>query len=202
MRFKKTTILITVSLCLLLTLFYFSKKYSWLEIRKKTDTPEIYLSNITVAKDTYIKDKSLIEALLKRSLLKHNDFFYSKEYFEGTNLFVDTILYNPEFNKLAILLITQNLTSRQLIPNKNEKWYYNATAYLAVREKDSLRLSWLGPNFTNAENKNKLSQEIREACFRTFVTKDTTGPFAYKYNMNDSRFWNSKVWDKFNKSEY
>jgi len=37
-----------------------------------------------------------------------------------------------------------------------------------------------------------VSNDIRESCFRTFVTKNASG--AYSYNMNDKRFWDATIW--------
>lgn len=95
---------------------------------------------------------------------------------------IDTILYSPDLNKLAILFITKHPTSRQLIPTKNKGYYYNATTYLGVRQKDTISLSWLGPNFSNSTNRKELSKEIRQACFKTFVSKDTSAQFAQKFH--------------------
>lgn len=41
-----------------------------------------------------------------------------------------------------------------------------------------------------------MSEDIREACFRTFVSKDTTGQNAHKYNLNDIRLWTGCEWQK------
>ncbi|HEX8278677.1 MAG TPA: hypothetical protein VF540_08270, partial [Segetibacter sp.] len=132
---------------------------------------------------------------------------YSKEYFEGTDVLIDTILYSPDFEKLAILLLTKNPTSRQLMPTKDEDYYYNGTCYLGIRQQDTIALSWLGPNFSNASDRQELSKDLREACFRTFVSKDTTAHYANKYNLNDIRFWTSSEWkkieeDKIKKKEF
>jgi hypothetical protein len=147
-------------------------------------------------KENYTKDSLAISQNLKALMLRHEDFFYSEEYFEGTDIIIDTIIYSPDFNKLAILFMTKNPTSRQLMPTENEDFYYNATAYLGVRQKDTISLSWLGPNFSNSTNIEKLSKAIRQECFRTFVSKDTSGPYSHKYNFNDIRFWTGSEWQK------
>lgn len=128
--------------------------------------------------------------------LKHEDFYYSQENFEGTEIIIDTILYSPEYDKLVILMITKNPTSRQLRPEKNELWYYDATSYLGVRQNDSIILSQLGYNFNNSNDLSALSHILRQASFRTFVSKDTTGVNSHKYNLNDIRFWTSQEWEE------
>ena len=167
-----------------------------MEFRKNTDTPSKFLSNIKADSKAYTNDSLAISKQLKKFLLAHDDFFSSKEYFEGTDIIVDTIVYSPDFKKLGILIITKNPTSRQIIPTKNEDWYYNATSYLGVKENDTLVLSWLGPNFVNYVNKKEILNDISDACFRTFVSKDTSKPTSYKYNFNDTRFWTSYVWQQ------
>lgn len=167
-----------------------------MEFRKNTDTPDQFLNKTTVKKEEYTKDSLTISTKFKELLLQHEDFFYSKEYFEGTEIIIDTILYSPDLKKLAVLVLTKNPTSRQLMPTENEMWYYNATSYLGVRQSDTINLSWLGPSFTNSTDKQEQSNYIRQECFRTFVSKDTTEKYAHKYNLNDVRFWTSSEWQK------
>ena len=167
-----------------------------MEFRKNTDTPDQFLNNTVVRKEDYTKDSLTISIKFKELLLQHEDFFYSKEYFEGTEIIIDTILYSPDLKKLAVLVLTKNPTSRQLMPTENQMWYYNATSYLGVRQRDTISLSWLGPSFTNSTDKQEQSNYIRQECFRTFVSKDTTEKYAHRYNLNDGRFWTSSEWQK------
>lgn len=193
---KKTIFIIIAVIILWLTFYYFKNIYGWIEFRKNTDTPDQFLNKTVVKKEDYIKDSFTISTKLKELLLQHEDFFYSKEYFEGTGIIIDTILYSPDLKKLAVLVLTKNPTSRQLMPTENEMWYYNATSFLGVRQSDTISLSWLGPIFTNSTDKQEQSNYIRQECFRTFVSKDTTEKFAHKYNLNDVRFWTSSEWQK------
>jgi len=178
-----------------LACWYFRNIYGWMEFRKNTDTPRVYLSHFVTEKDNYSKDSIEILQKLKLLLLKRQDFFHNSAYYDSTQLVVDTILYNMNFDKIAVFVITQNPTSRQLAPDKESDWYYDATCYLGVRRNDSITLSWIGPVFTNSSNRQDISKTIRDACFRRFAApKDTTG--AYTYNLNDFRFWSSTIWKK------
>jgi len=204
------TIFIIIAVAVLgLAFYYFKNIYGWMEFRKNTDTPEQFLSKTLNKKDNYTKDSLLIAVELKNLLLRHEheDFFYSKEYFDGTDIIVDTILYSPDFNKLAILFLTKNPTSRQLMPTENYDFYYNASAYLGIRQKDTISLSFLGPSFSNSIDKKEFSKLIRQTFFRTFVSKDTIAEYANKYNLNDTRFWTGSEWkkieqDKIKRREY
>lgn len=193
---KRTIIRVSAFVILGLAFFYLKNIYGWMEFRKNTDTPEQFLNRTTNKKADYSKGSLRISQYLKTLLLQHEDFFYSKEYFEGTGIIIDTILYSPDFNKLAVLFITKNPTSRQLMPAENEDFYFNATTYLGVRQMDTISLSWLGPNFSNSTNRKELSKDIRQTCFRTFISKDTTVQNAQKYNLNDIRFWTSAEWKR------
>ena len=193
---KKTIFIIISVIVLWLTFYYFKNIYGWMEFRKNTDTSDKFLNKTVVKKEDYTKDSLTISTKLKELLLQHEDFFYSKEYFEETDIIIDTIIYSPDLNKLAVLVLTKNPTSRQLMPTENEMWYYNATSYLGIRQSDTISLSRLGPDFTNSTDKQEQSNYVRQACFRTFVSKDTTEKYAHKYNLNDVRFWTSSEWQK------
>jgi hypothetical protein len=191
---KKIIIFIAFIFSSSLLFFYFKYVNGWLELRKNTDTPKEFLSNVKTSEENYVNDSIEILGQLKGLLTRHEDFFYSKAYFDSTRLIIDTILYNPDFNKLAALVITKNPTYRQLMPDRDNAWYYDATCYLGVRRNDTISLSWIGPVFTNSFDEQSISNYIREACFRTFVKKDTSN--AYNYNLNDTRFWDSPIWEK------
>ena len=180
----------------MLAFYYFKNIYGWMEFRKNTDTPDQFLNKTVTKKEDYTNDSLKIVLKLKELLLQHEDFFYPRDYFEGTEIFIDTILYSPDHNRLAVLFITKNPTSRQLIPTKNEMWYYDGTSYLGIRQADTISLSHLGTGFANFNDKQELSDCIRQECFRTFVSKDTTEKYAHKYNLNDVRFWTSSEWQK------
>jgi hypothetical protein len=173
---------------------YLRYAYGWLEFRRNTDTPNEFLSHTSIRRDKYTKDSVEAVKQLRTFLGRHEDFFYSKAYFDSTEVIIDSIVYGPGLDKLAVLVIAKNPTYRQLMPDKNNFWYYDATCYLGVRKNDSIVLSWIGPVFTGSFDERSIANDIREACFRTFVTKDTSD--AYEYNLNDIRFWNSSIWKK------
>ena len=165
-----------------------------MEFRRNTDTPERFLNKTVVKKEDYTKDSLQLTATLQELLLQHKGFFYSKEYFEGTEIIIDTILHSPDLNKLAVLVLTKNPTSRQLMPNKDKVWYYDGTSYLGVRQNDTIRLSWVRSTYSHFHDQQELSNYVREVFFRTYVSKDTTVKYAHKYNFNDVRFWTSSEW--------
>jgi hypothetical protein len=112
--------------------WYCSHVYGWMVFRKNTDTPKEYMNHVKIKAGDYTKDSIALLEQLKILLVKHKDFFYSNAYFDSTILIIDSILYSPDYNKLAVLLITKNPTYRQLVPDKSNNWYYDATCYLGV----------------------------------------------------------------------
>jgi len=191
---KKSIIIIAILFLLGLIYWYLRYVYGWKEFRKNTDTPYEFMSHVTIKKENYTKDSVEVLRQLRNILAKHEDFFYSKAYFDSTELIIDSILYSPDFNRLAVLVITKNPTYRQLAPDRSYDWYYDATSYIGVRQNDTIALSWIGPSFTNSNNKQDISNKIREACFRTFVAKEINR--AYSYNLNDKRFWDCPIWEE------
>lgn len=183
---KKYSIMIHV--IFIVALLYFC------EACKRKGTPKNYINHTIVKRQAYIKDSIEIIQQLKSLLVKQKDFFENPDYFNSTKLIIDTIIYAPDLNKLAVFLITKNPENRHLVPNKNYDWYYDATCYLGVKQKGKINLFWIGPSFTNSNDKEELSRTIRDSYFTNFATKDTTGLHTYKYNMNDLRFWDSAIW--------
>ena len=166
-----------------------------MQFRWNRDTPEAFLNHTTAKKQQYEIDRADIVRQFKGQIKRHVAFFYSKEFDEDTQIIIDTILYSPDFKKEAILVFTKNPTSKQLAPDANADWYYDATCYLATRQKDSLDLSFIGPNFRNYTIKEELRQLVRENYFRIFATeKDVKGAAYMYYNLNDIRFWSCKIW--------
>ena len=157
-------------------------------------TPKEFLNNVAIEKQTYRTDSLLIMRQLYQSLKKHEDFFYSKEFYDYTELVIDTIIYNRELSKVAVLVITKNPTSRQLMPNNTAKWYYNGTCYIGVRKKDAFNLGWQGPSFTNSIDRIDLSKDMREVYFTQLAGLSSTRKKLY--NINDIRFWNLPIWTK------
>jgi hypothetical protein len=194
---KKTLIALVVFIIFaIVSVYYFEFASEIWTFGRTTSTPKQFLNRAYPGDDKYQKDKIEIVNKLKKDLLDSEDFFDNSAYFDGTEILVDTIVYSPDFAKLGIIVLTKNPTSRQLIPDRRGSFYFDGTSYVGIREKDSLNLTWLGPNFSNSIDKGDLSNMLRQKIFRHFITVDSTGPFAQKYNLNDIRFWTSNVWQQ------
>jgi len=189
---KKAILIITLSVMICFIYWYFRNVNGWMEFRRNTDTPKEFLNHSQISKKGYSGDSMAINRQLKLLLLKRKDFFANTAYSDSMEVIIDSILYSPDFNKLAVFVIMKNSTDKQLHPDKNYDWYYDATCYLGIRQRDSINLNWIGPVFSNSFSRESISNDIRSACFKTFATEDTSD--KYKYNLNDIRFWNSPIW--------
>ena len=178
-----------------LVYWYFKYMYGWVEFRKNTDTPREFLSHTVIKKEDYSRDSVEVLKRLQYLLSNHQQSFYVKDYFDSTQLIIDSILYSADFNKLAVFVITKNPTYRQLDPNKKYDWYYDGYCYLGIRGSDTIDLNWITGGYSNDYDKQDLSNSLREFYFRMFAAiKDTSGISKYKYNLNDKRFWNCPIW--------
>ena len=193
---KKPIIFISALILLGLAYWYFKYVFGWMEFRKNSDTPKEFLSHIKIKKEDYSKDSTNLLKRLQYLLNNHEQSFYIKDYFDSTQLIIDSILYSPNFNKLAVFTIAKNPTYKQLDPNKKYDWYYDGYCYLGIRENDTIDLNWIEGGYSNDYDKQDLSNSLREFYFRMFAgIKDTSGATSkYKYNLNDRRFWDSPIW--------
>lgn len=164
--------------------------------REKIYTPAEFLNDAHNNQSNYSADSAQLLDQLKSELKNHKQSFYSKEYFDSTKLIIDTVIYNSTFDRLAVFILSKNPTYRQLVPDKNHDWYYDATCYLGLKQRDTILLSWIGPNFDNFYDSHELSEMIRDDCFTGFAERSTASDGLYKYNLNDRRFWLGPIWKK------
>lgn len=192
---KKQIIFIVVVILLGLAFWYFKFVFGRMEFRENTDTPKEFLSYVEIKKDDYSRDSIKILMQLKFLLHNHKESFYTKDYFDSTELIIDSILYSPNLNRLAVLVITKNPTYRQAAPNKNCDWYYDGYCYVGVIQNDKTDLNWIEGGYSNDCDKLDLSNSIRQFFFRRFnELKGYDGKPKYNYNLNDIRFWDCLIW--------
>lgn len=179
-----------------LAFWYFKYVFGWLEFQKNTDTPEEYLSHVQVSKSNYSRDSIKILSQLIFLLHNHDQSFYLKYYSDSTELIIDSILYSPGLNRLAVIVFAKNPLDKQVEPNNKFEFYYDGSCYLGVLQNDTIEVNWMDDFFyPNYHDERKLSKTIKEFCFRTFTSiKDYDGKTKYKYNLNDIRFWDGPVW--------
>jgi len=168
-------------------------------IGDKIHTPKEFLSNVHAEKSLYLNDSIQLVQEFSNLMVHHEQSFGSKEYFSKTRIIIDTILYSANYYKLAVFIITENPTSRQLSPKENYKVYYNAFCYLAMRDSigGALQTRWLRSFYPiNWYSQAEVSSLLRDMYFTEFATiKNGDKTYTYKYNLDDIRFWDCPVWE-------
>jgi hypothetical protein len=160
-----------------------------------SDTPTQYVNKTTRNHVDYKIDQEKLLVQFSELLNKRMEFFSNSSYSDSTTqIIIDTIIYSPDFNRLGVLIIAKNPTFRQLVPTKHGKWFFDSTCYLAIRKNGLFELKMLGPIFTNEKSNKDASKDIRDACFRHFIVKASD---IYKFNLDDRRFWQSKIWQSY-----
>lgn len=177
-----------------LSFLYLRHIYGWYELKLYKKTPKEYVNDTVVNKKKYSLDSAIIALQIQGFVKNNQESFYSKEYDDSTQIIVDTILYSPDYKKIVTFIIAKNSTKKQLMPDKNYKWYYDATCYFGTKEDDSFLLSWIGPNYTNSYDIESLSGKIRSYYFKRSSSSMDNGD---KYNIDDIRFWSdNEKWEK------
>ncbi|ASK30872.1 hypothetical protein CEY12_12440 [Chryseobacterium sp. T16E-39] len=187
---KKKIIIIICLAILLLIFLYFRCIYGWYEFKFYKETPREYISNTIVTKKDYSTDSTAIVHQIKGFVKNHQESFYSEENDGSTQIILDTILYSPDHKKIAAFIISKNSTTKQLMPDKKNKWYYNATCYLGTKQQNSLILSWIGPNYTSNDVES-ISKRIRNYYLKQ--KSSNTQNNKDNYNIDDIRYWSKSI---------
>jgi hypothetical protein len=190
---KKKIMIIFSIILLVLLFFYFRYVYGWYEFRFFQKTPKEFLNHTKIGKESYSKDSVRIVFKMEEFIKKHEESFYSKEYYDATKIRIDTILYSPDFKKLAVFVISKNPIYKQLMPNKEYKWYYDGSCYIGNRENDKININWIGPLYTNYYDINSLSKIIREDFFKKHASDTDNNGNENIYNLDDTRYWDKSL---------
>ena len=168
----------------------------------KINTPKEFVNNISINPSLYSKDSTAILLNLYAKMKNHEASFQNPEYFDSTQLYIDTVLYDNSFNKVALFVIAENPVHRNPYSDAKLPYYYNANCYLGKRiiaGSSIFDLKNIGPvSIINFDDKPTTSKAIRESYFSELITfLDANGVSRYEYNVNDKRFWESpKGWKR------
>lgn len=162
-------------------------------------TPSEYIYKDTVDDKIYNQYKSLLTDSIKSFIKAKGSPYYPKEFDEQTEIFIDTILFSPQRNRIAFFVITKNSNDKLLNKGSEDEYHYDANCFVGQLEDDFWDIRWLNAiNLTRYPTPMEASHRIREAYFNLFNRrKDIDGNSLYKYNLNDKRFWDGPVWSKY-----
>jgi len=82
--------------------------------RKKTSTPKEFINNVLVSDSLYKLDSYRLIKDFKNKIVERSGSFYIEEYFDSTEIFIDSIIYNPEHNKIIVFVIVRNPIYRRM----------------------------------------------------------------------------------------
>ncbi|RKR09648.1 hypothetical protein C8C83_1291 [Flavobacterium sp. 90] len=190
---KKKIMIVFSAVFLMGLFFYFHYIYGWYEFRLYQKTPKEFLNHTKIKEENYSKDSVRIVLKMEGYIKEHKESFYSKEYFDSTKITIDTILYSPDFKKLAIFVIVENPTNRQLVPNKEHKWYYDGYCYIGNKENDSIIINSINIGYRNYSNKKDLFNDLKKLCFLKYASNSDINGNKNIYNLDDIRYWDKSI---------
>jgi hypothetical protein len=162
---------------------------------KKKLTSDKYINYSVVSIEKYKSDSLLIVNKLMTELQNQEEFFDNAAYSHGAQIIVDSIIYSPDYTKNAIFVVVKNRTENQLYPDPGHMWYYDGTCYLGTGVGDSLKLYWVGPNFSQSDSEAKIASFIKDYYYHSYNKGDSAQTDYCKYNLDDVRFWGCPIWD-------
>ncbi len=175
-------------------------------------TPKEFISKVNVPKRIYSSDSLNLVNLIKEEIRNHRGGYFSKAYDDSTEVIIDSILYSPNFDRLAFFIIDKkenkktypiNWTEKDVESlNQNEKlsyngYHYTGKAYIGIRKKDSLIIdNFFRITTAKYENIDEAKLRLKQLFFEEYSAVKEAG---FEYNIDDVRFWKNKnVWNKIN----
>lgn len=169
----------------------------------KTGTPPEFVNSIIPDSSMYAKDKMVILDSLYEKMKNHQASFSNPEYFDSTELSVDTILYDTSFNKIAVFVVSKNPTYRNPYSDSKLPFYYNGNCYIGKRTRPDLNMFDLKClcrfSEVNFNDKQTTIRALQDDFFYELATVlDENSQPVFRYNLNDKRFWESPTgWKSF-----
>ena len=158
-------------------------------------TPAQYKYKITISKIEYKLDSAKIMNKLTYMLKKNvHPFTPAKQFDRNTQLFLDSIIYSPDKNKMIALVISKNSNSKLEQPlNYKTNFHYNGN-YLYCKKvtsnNDIIVSDYSSFNLIHWETYNDVKERLKEECFEVRYQLGIRDKKPI-YNLDDKRFWES-----------
>jgi|GEM_PF-5445916 len=151
----------------------------------------------------YGQDSAYLAAVIK-SVIIHNKRPYQnkQEFDETTEYYIDSFIYSPDKLRLIAFVITKNSNRKNIYDRQDIKGYHFGANYFFC-SRDSIGTAIKVYDYTPYSLVRYPSYEtvkalLQEYCFQRLALKSTE---QYPmYNVNDSRFWHSMLFDLLVKS--
>ena len=166
-------------------------------IKGSRPTPEKYRYVNSFLLEDYEQDSLRIVHQIRQMIDGNRRPYYSDGYDSLTEIYVDSILYSPAKDKIAVFVIAKNSNDKLLTRGDPLEFHYNANCFIGEKSTTNWEVRWFQKmNFPYYRNYEKVSRKIRFRYFNNLVEfKGQNGNSHYKYNLDDIRFWDGPVWD-------
>lgn len=207
-KIKKLFMKLSIIIFSVLLAFVFTNCQN--KMKSKKPTPEKFKSIVKVPSLLYTNDSTYLAQVIKQEIREHTNAFYSKEYDISTKIFIDTIMYSPDFDKMVFFIINENKNANlykgmskeeavKIIKENNfapyDDSHFNGNAYIGFRKSDSLAINdFFRIQTSRYQTYSNLKKRLHQIFFEEYSAVDERG---FEYNIDDVRFWSNKnVWEK------
>lgn len=177
-------------------------------------TPTSFISEVNVPKKMYTNDSINLLQSIEKEIANKEGSYKANYYDKNTSIIIDTVMYNPTFDKTVFFIIDKVENKKLYSKDWNKEnvepiekfgnlpydgYHYNAKAYIGIRNKDGLLQinNFFRLNIDDYEDIQKLRKRQRQMFFEEYAAVNETG---FEFNLNDKRFWdNPNVWEKIKK---
>ena len=159
-------------------------------------TPKEYQYRSQIAKGKYQRDTAIIRSILIKMIDNQIKPLDKKTYDQGTDLFIDSIVYSPDQLRMIVFVISKNSTKKLLRIENDSMFYYDAFYLSCTRESANAPIKvydYSGYHLIFFYNYSVISKALREYCFNRLMRNEGTEQY---YNVNDIRFWSSKYFER------
>lgn len=165
-------------------LFYLVFLIFTVSCAQKTSTPEEFMNTNKVPKEVYNEDLALLTDAIKAHYDSINRVVNPRYVTKLLDAKIDTVFYGND-NKIVFLTL---LTKENEYAEKGIQ--YAGECYIAYKKNKVEGLYQLTNSVTATSSINKVSEMIRRIYLREM------NYFDGDYNINDTRFWDSRVWEE------
>lgn len=189
-----------------------------MEFKKNYSTDKGNILTVHASKSQYKKDSLNLVLVIRNKIAKHQDPYHTAVHVNEkliyindslTNIFIDTIFYSSDFNRIVFLTIVNNnfikihnrllksdseyLNNSGVLPRNGQE--FNGSCFVAERnEKNNLfenASSFSRYSYNDSRSYKNVSKLLRENCLSFEKESDED---SKTYNVDDERFWSSDIW--------
>ena len=184
-------------IALLLLVSSFSMLYTCRDPRNANATPQSYKYRIrSTALARYSDDTTAVRPILFKMLVNQTKPFNLKTYDEGTDLFIDSLIYSPDQYRMIVLVVAKNSSMKLSLRENGSPYFFDAYYLFCSRQslKEPIKVyDYDGYGLSTFYDYTEIREALREYCFSRMMRKERDEQY---YNIDDKRFWSSKYFER------